>query len=173
MRRNFNFIFEKIEIKILILYILRRLPTPVTFEVLTELTMCDEGISYFDFTECVDELIKTGHLRLKDDLYSLTTKGIRNAEVTENSIPYPMRRKVENITSTVRNALSRDEMIKTLYTANPDGSYTVALSLSDGLGDIVSMSLYSANEKQALDLEKGFRKNAENIYLSLVDTILN
>jgi len=173
MRGNFGFIHEKIEIKILILYILRRMPAPVTFDVLTELAMCDDGISYFDFSECVAELIGTEHIRVNDNKYLLTPKGARNGEVTEKSLPYTVRCKVDNCTSTFRNRISRDEMIKTLYTANPDGSYTVALSLSDGLGDIVKMSLYSANEKQALALEKGFRKNAENIYIALMETILN
>jgi hypothetical protein len=173
MRGNFGFIHEKIEIKILILYILRHLPLPVEFNVLTELTMCDDGISYFDFTECVAELVKTEHVRLKGNKYSLTAKGARNGEITENSLPFSVRRKVENSTSAFRNTISRDEMIKTFYTANPDGSYTVTLSLSDGLGDIVSMSLYSVNEKQALALEKGFRKNAESIYMSLIGTILD
>jgi len=172
MLGNFGFIHERIEIKILILYILRRIPTSIAFDDLTELAMCDDGISYFDFTECVSDLVKTRHIRIKDNKYSLTEKGARNGELTEKNLPYTVRCKVDSSTSSLRNELSRDEMIKTLYTANPDGSYTVTLSLSDGLGDIVSMSLYSANEKQALDLEKGFRKNAESIYMSLINTIL-
>jgi len=173
MRGNFGFIHEKIEIKILVLYILRRIPAAITFNELTGLAMCDDGISYFDFTECVSELIKTGHVRVKDNKYSLTEKGARNGEITEKGLPFSVRGKVDKSTSELRSELSRDEMIKTMYTANPDGSYTVALSLSDGLGEIVSMSLYSANEKQALALEKGFRKNAESIYISLIDAILS
>ena len=173
MQRNFGFIHEKIEIKVLILYILRRLPKPVTLEVLTGLVMCDDAISYFDFVECVEELVKTEHVRLAGDKYSLTAKGARNGEITENSLPFSIRRKVENSVFATRDTLSRDEMIKTMYTANPDGSYTVELSMSDGMGEIVSLTLYCATEKQALALEKGFRKNAERIYISLMETILH
>jgi len=173
MRGNFGFIHEKIDIKILILYILRRIPASVTFDELTGLVMCDEGISYFDFTECIAELIKTKHIRHKDNKYSLTVKGAHNGEITEKSLPYTVRCKVDDITSNFRSMLGRDEMITTQYTVNPDGSCTVALSLSDGLGDVVSMSLYSVNEKQALALEKGFRKKAENIYMTLIEAILD
>jgi hypothetical protein len=34
------------------------------------------------------------------------------------------------------------------------------------------MELYAANDKQALALEKGFRKNAEKIYIALIEMIL-
>ncbi|MCL2152550.1 MAG: DUF4364 family protein [Oscillospiraceae bacterium] len=172
MQGNFGFIHEKIEIKILILYILRRLPKPVTLEALTGLVMCDDGFSYFDFIECVSELVKTEHVRFRDNKYSLTTKGERNGEITENNLPFSVRRKAENNAFATRNSISRDEMIKTMNTANPDGSYTAQMSLSDGLGEIVSLSLYCTNEKQALALEKGFRKNAERIYISLMEAIL-
>ena len=56
MKRQFGFIHEKLEIKILILFILRHMSEPISFDVLTELTMCDDGIGYFDYMECVAEL---------------------------------------------------------------------------------------------------------------------
>lgn len=173
MSGNFGFIHEKIEIKILILFILRRLPEPITFDLLTELVLCDDGISYFDFTECVADLVRTAHVQLCDNRYSLTAKGIRNGEITEVSLPYSVRSKVENSTFAMRNMLCRNTMIKTVHSTNPDGSYTVTLSLSDGLGDIVSMALYTADEKQALAMEKGFRRSAETVYNDLVKFLLD
>jgi hypothetical protein len=172
MNGSFGFIHEKIEIKILILFILRRLPEPITFDVLTGLTMCDDGISYFDFSECVADLVRTGHIQVKDNEYSLTAKGAHNGEVTENSLPFSVRHNVENSTYAYRNMLSRNTMIKTLHKANPDGSCTVTLSLSDGVGDIISVDLYTSNEKQAFVMERGFRKNAESIYNTLISMLL-
>ena len=45
MENRFGFIREKLDIKILILFILKRLTAPVDFDKLSELTMCDDGIS--------------------------------------------------------------------------------------------------------------------------------
>ena len=45
---RFGFIHEKLDIKILILFILSRLPGEVPPEVLGELCQCDDGIGYFD-----------------------------------------------------------------------------------------------------------------------------
>ena len=172
MKRNLGLIREKLEIKILILFILRRLPEPVTFEALTGLAMCDDGISYFDYCECVAELVKTEHLRYKHDKYSITEKGIRNGGITEDSLPYPVRVHAENIASSYRSAQARSAMIKTSRTANEDGSYKVASSLSDGLGEILSLEMLAANEKQARALENGFRRNAEGVYNALIGIIL-
>jgi len=173
MPENYGFIHDRIEIKVLILFIMRRLPGPVSADVLAELTMCDEGISYFEVTECIDMLIKTKHLKLKDKMYSLTAKGERNGEILEKNLPYSVRANAEDAAALVRSAQSRSSMIKTHRLVDSDGGYKVSLSLSDGMGDIISMELLAANEKQASAIEKGFRKNAEKVYHSIVEMIIN
>ena len=65
----------QLEIKFLILYIASRLVGPVPFETLQDLSMCDGGVDYFDFAECLADLVRTEHLTLKDDKYLITRKG--------------------------------------------------------------------------------------------------
>ena len=67
---RFGFIHDKIEIQFLVLYIMARVASPIDFPTLTELTMCDEGVDYFDFAEAVAELVETGHLTLEDERYA-------------------------------------------------------------------------------------------------------
>ena len=171
MLDNFGFIHERIEVKVLILFIMRRLPEPVTLDVLTGLTMCDDGIGYFDVTECIADLIETDHLVRKNGKYSLTPKGERNGETLEKNLPYSVRIKAEGSAALVRANLNRDAMIKTHRSSNENGGYIVSLSLSDGVGDIISMELFAANEEQADAIEKGFRKDAEKIYHAIIDML--
>jgi len=168
---NFGFIHEQIEIKVLILFIMRRLPEPVTIDVLSELTMCDEGISYFDVVECIDKLVKTKHLQLLKSKYSLTKKGEHNGEILEKNLPYSVRTKAEDAAAFLRTTQSRNAMIKTFRNTDETGGYKVALSLSDGVGEILSMELFAANEQQASTLEKGFRRSAEKVYHTIIETI--
>jgi len=171
MVESFGFIHDRIEIKVLVLFIMRRLPEPVTIDVLTELTMCDEGVSYFDVTDCIALLVKTKHLKVEDKKYSLTTKGRRNGEILEKNLPYSVRTKAEDVTAVVRGAQSRNAMIKTNRIADNEGGYKVTLSLSDGIGDIITMDIFAANEQQANTLEKGFRKNAEKLYNTIIEML--
>ena len=168
---NFSFIHEQIEVKVLILFIMQRLPEPVTHDVLTGLTLCDEGIGYFDVTECIADLLKTKHLHLEDGKYSLTPKGKRNGETLEKNLPYSVRIKAEASAAIVRASLNRDSMIKTQRSVNDNGGYKVAMSLSDGIGDIISLELVTVNEQQADTIEKSFRRNAEQIYHAIIDIL--
>jgi len=170
---SFGFIHEKLEIKILILFVMRHLREPAAFSVLTELVMCDDGISYFDFAESVAELVKTEHLRLENNKYSITQKGVKNGETTESSLPYSVRVKAEERVSSYRAAQIRNALINTSHVPNPEGGCSVMLSLSDGVGEIVALQLFAVNDKHARGLENGFRKNAEAVYNSLLGAILS
>ena len=59
-----GFIHDKLEIKFLILYIAARVIEPIPFDTVLDLTMCDDGVDYFDFSECLNDLVKTEHLTL-------------------------------------------------------------------------------------------------------------
>ncbi len=172
MEERHGFIHEKLEIKILILFILRRLPEPVTLDTLSNLTLCDEGISYFDFTECVAELVETGHISTDGHTYALTEKGLKNGEITENSIPYSVRIKADKAASDMRRYLNRKAFVSTSRTISRKGGYTVELSLSDGVSEIVGIQLYASSEAQARALENGFSEKAETIYNGLLKLIL-
>ena len=172
MEERFGFIHDKLEIKILILFILNRLPEPVTFEKLGELVLCDEGISYFDYAECLSELADTAHVETDGHTYALTEKGKRNGGIAENSLPFSVRVKAEKNAADLRFAMNRQSMISASHAIRRKGGYTVDLALSDGVSEIISLQLYAANQAQAAALEDGFRKNAESIYGKIIGMIL-
>ena len=172
MSKRFGFIREKLEIKVLILFILRLLQKPVPIEDLVAFTILDEGISYFDFMECVSDLVRTEHILLKDKLYSITDKGIRNGEITAESLPYSVRMHTEDAVFTYRIRQQRIAMINTKHVTKKDGGCTVSMSLSDGVSEIVSIDVQVLSERQALAFEEGFQKNAEKVYNALIKTAL-
>ena len=166
-----GFIHDKLEIKILVLFILNRLPTPVSFDQLTELVLCDDGFSYFDYTECLTELERTGHIQQEAGKYGITDKGRRNGSVTETSIPYSVRIKAERAVLRVTPALLRDSMIKTSSQARRDGCYDVTLRLSDGIGEMLAISIIAPSEQRAVTFEKVFRRDAEKILTELMNRL--
>jgi len=95
MERRFGFIRDKLDIKVLILFILQRISEPVSLDELAELTLCDGAISYFDFAECVSELVASDHISADGDRYLITEKGARNGAITEGGLPYSVRVKAE------------------------------------------------------------------------------
>lgn len=108
---RFGFIHEKLDIKILILFILRRLPGFVEPETLLELCQCDGGIGYFDYSDCLSELVETEHVEESEEGYRITEKGARNADAVESSLPYSVRSKALKLLAPVEERLSRAAMI--------------------------------------------------------------
>jgi len=171
MIENFGFINEKSEIKMLILFVMRRLPKPVAMDVLTELTVCDERITYFDVTDCILKLVETDHLKVIDGKYALTSKGERNGEILEEKLPYSVMQKAKEVASTIKSSIERNANIKTSRVPDENNGYKVTLKLSDGVGEILSLEIFAINEKQADKLETGFREKAEEIYHSVMKLI--
>lgn len=173
MDERFGFIRDKIDIKILILFVLRRLPESVDLPTLAELVICDDGIGYFDFAECVSELIDTGHIYYSDEKYSITEKGRRNGEITESSLPYSVRIKAEKNANIQSQHQKRNALINTSHEYKNRIGYTVNLALSDGISNVISMDLTVGSEAQAIYIENKFRKNAENIYSTILEILTN
>ena len=168
---RFGFIHEKLEIKILILFLLRRLPGEVEAAVLSDLcTQCDSGISYFDYSDCLAELVETGHVQEGEDGFSITEKGVRNVDAVESSLPYSVRSKATRLLEPVAEELRRQAMITARHNLQDDGCF-VELAMSDGAGEIIRMRLLVAGEDQAGRIEKRFRRNAEKTYHQIVELL--
>ena len=172
MENRFGFIREKIDIKILILYILARCRFPADSDQLSEMVLCDDGISYFDYAECLDELIESGHIELIDGKYAITEKGRTNGLITESSVPYSVRKKASQQAGQFNSAEARKSKIVTEIFPHPDRGYILHLSLSDGLVQIMEADLYADDKKHAEMLESGFRRQAEAAYNSFIQKLL-
>ena len=167
-----GFIHDSLDIKILILFILGRLDAPIDLDTLADLTLLDDGITYFDVSECVTDLIKTEHITETAGLLSITEKGIRNGRATESSLPYSVRERAKHKAAALSRSQRRDAMIGAELSPLKTGGFSVHLTLSDGLGEILNMKLYTATEAQAAAMTNTFRKSAEQIYGQIIETFL-
>lgn len=169
---NYGFIREKVDIKVLVLFILKHLPTPVDGTMLLELTMCDNAINYFDYTECLTELQETGHIVELDNTYLITAYGRETLAEVESTLPYTIRMKAGAAAQRAAKVLSRAALVHCGHDRNEDGSCSVKLDLSDGMGQILKLEILAGSENQAKEMEKRFRQNAESLYLKIAKVLL-
>ena len=163
MDERFGFIHEKLDIKLLILFVLRHLPAEIDAEKLADLVLIDGGIGYFDYKVCLAELVNTAQISEEDGYYRVTAKGSRNCEVLENTLPYSVRAKAERTMAPVIAEMRRSSMILANHEVGENG-VIVYLAMNDGVGNIFDLKILAADEQQAKKIEKNFKRNAENFY---------
>ena len=168
--QRLGFVRDKLDIKILILFILRRLPAPIDGNGLAELAICEDSISYFDYSECLAELVESAHVSLTEAGYAITDKGRKNGEIIEGALPYTVRLAAERAVSKVAKQLRRDELISTSHTPRGRG-FETELALSDDVGQVISMRIYCVSEAMAERIERNFRRQAEDLAASLLDSL--
>ncbi len=172
MEGQLGFIRTEMDLKVLILFILRRLPEAAAWEELTDITLLsDTAIGYFDFSECLADLVRTEHVEKSDSGYTVTEKGRVNGETMESTLPYSVRIRAEKAAAALSEAQRRRSMIKAGHELRSRGGLTVHLSMSDGVGPVIDLQLLTGDSEQAEKIEENFRKNAEKLYGKIVELL--
>ena len=167
-----GFIHDELELKFLILYITARLIEPVTFDVILDLAMCDDGVNYFAFSACMDDLVETGHLTKKEGLYAITDKGLRNSEICESSLAYSVRLECDKGLDVCNRKLRRKSQGRSKVEKRPNGTYTVQMSLDDDAGNIMSLELMAVREDMAKMLQNRFLAAPEQTYHAMMQVLM-
>ena len=166
------FIQDKLEIKFLILYIVSRLSEPVNGAELQDMTMCDDGIDYFDYAECLNDLVKTEHLHVTEDgKYAITEKGRRNSGICESSLPYSVRQRSDRSAAEWNKAALRRQQVQSHVTQRENGTYTVVLRLRDDVDSLMELELMVAGKDDAEALAERFQREPEKVYSQIVASL--
>jgi len=166
---------DSTDLKILILFAMRKLGLPAKIDDITQMTVGLPGtvVSYFDVAAALGALVDTGHLTLELAKYELTEKGVRNGEATESDVPYSLRYHSERIALDLHSKMMREKLIKTSRTLIRSGGYEVEMKLSDGKRDMLFLRVIAANEKQAEQIEETFYERAEAVFSVIMDTLIS
>ena len=170
MEERYGVLREKLDIKILLLFILRRLPGVCSAETLAELVMRDAGVGYFEYAECLGELEDAGHVKRQLGGFQITEKGDRNCAIVESSLPYTIRTRLSRLMEPIAEDMRRQALITAEHEQDEDGC-RVHLAVSDGVGQILELRLLCAGDKQAELIEKNFRDNAEDYYNRIMELL--
>ncbi len=169
-----GFIRDKLEIKFLILYIAARISEPLPLEGMQELTMCDDGIDYFSFSECLSDLVHTEHLRLTEEgRYRITAKGMKNSEICESSLPLSVRLRTDKNVAAYNAELLRQKQVQSKILPRENGTFTVELSLNDDVDNVMQLQLMVATRDMAEQMTKRFDEAPQEVYQQILTTIFN
>ncbi len=168
---RFGFIHDKLDIKLLILYIMDRVAAPIDFATLTDLSMCDSGVDYFQFAEAAAELTQSGHLDQQGDSYSVTDKGRRACAAGESSLSPVVRQRCDRRLAPLNQALKRKAQVRARVEDTPQGC-DVCLSMDDDQGSLFSLTLLSPTREDAQRIADSFLSHPDRVYNGLLGVLL-
>lgn len=168
---NPGFLQDKLDIKMLELYILARAAGPMDPDQLAELALSNEEVSYFDFAESTAELVERGNIVLEEEGYVITEKGRVNAAACESSLPYSVRRHSDEALVPINDILHRKALVKGEKVERPDGSIAARMCLNDDNGNLLTLELLCPSAEQADKLISAFREKPEKIYNIILTTL--
>lgn len=168
---RYGFIHDKLDIKMLELYLLARAAGPIGPDILADLTMRHEGVEYFDFAEATAELVESGHLLLESGGYTITEKGKANSEACESSLPYSVRRRCDQDLAEINAALRRNAQVRGEKKVHADGSAVARMTLDDDGGNLLTLEVFCPSQAQADRLIAGFRARPERIYNEVLEAL--
>ena len=166
-----GFIHDKLDTKLLVLYIMDRAAAPIDFATLTDLSMCDDGVDYFQFAEAVSELLDSGHLAQDGEFYSITDKGRRACSAGESSLSPVIRRRCDQRLLPLNQALKRKAQVRA--EVRPfNGGYNVCLAMDDDEGSLLSLTLLAPSQEEGQRIADQFLQHPDRIYNGILGVLL-
>lgn len=166
-----GFIHDKLDTKLLVLYIMDRIAAPIDFATLTDLSMCDSGVDYFQFAEAVSELLESGHLVQDGELYSATEKGRRACAAGETSLSPVVRRRCDQRLAPLNQALKRKAQVRAEVREQPLG-FDVCLTMDDDQGSLFSLTLLAPSQEEGQRIAGCFLQHPDRIYNGILGVLL-
>lgn len=166
-----GFIHDKLDIKLLVLYIMDHVAAPIDFSTLTDLAMCDSGVDYFHFAEAVAELKDSGHISRDGGHYAVTEKGRRTSAAGESSLSPVVRQRCDRQLGPLNQLLRRKAQVRAEVAEQPLG-FDVRLSLDDDKGALFSLTLLAPTREDAQRVAGAFLDHPDRIYNALLRILL-
>ncbi len=157
-----GFIHDKLDIKLLVLYILDRAAAAIDFATLTDLSMCDSGVDYFQFAEAAAE---------DGEFYSITEKGRRTCAAGESSLSPVVRRRCDQRMAPLNQALKRKAQVRAEVQKQPQG-FDVRLAMDDDQGSLFSLTLLAPSEEEGQRVAQQFLQHPDRIYNGILGVLL-
>ena len=166
-----GFINDMLDVKLLIMYITNRLLYPADTQTLYELCLQDDKLSYFDVMQALPQMVASGHLEEQDGGFVITEKGREAAEITKESLAFPVIQRAERAVERFNREVRRDSFVRTEVLDRPNGEALAVMHLDDKMGPLLTIEYTCPSSRQAAFLTKSFPAKADKLYQLITDQL--
>ncbi len=162
---------NRAEIKALICYILRNLDQPLTNDQLNEIMLGKSLANYFDVSQALTELVTCGSVtsvyRDGRECLLLSGEAALASDVLEKELPKAIREKAIDAGVEILTRARRERETKIDITPSGSG-YSVTFIITDGSDELMRLSVYAADSRQAEHIKNNFLNDPVHIYSGII-----
>ena len=155
------------DIGILICYMLTRINKPFSSEELVQIIHLNGMANFFDTMASVTELIKCNNIRKTDEntnLIEITDNGRLISQQLSSELSLSVRQKAiaAIMKLTERKQIEKENPVN--ISKNENGGYDVNIRITDGLRDLMSLTIFVPNLTDANAVKNKFYDNPHRLY---------
>lgn len=161
------------ESKLLILYILSKIDSPLTNSELSQFILENDYMNYFMVQQFLGELVKSKFIEFStkdgNEYYHLSEAGKATLSFFTDRISEELKEKIDKSYDVKKIESMKSNLITAKYFKKNDKEYVVILKAIENDIVLFNLSLNISSENQAKDICDKWKKNSSSIY----QTILN
>lgn len=155
--------------KLMILYIIKKSNSTLTYNQLTNFILEFELLNYFTFVQYFSELSNSNFLEKWDSpTIMLTDFALQALELLEETIDSESRKTIDDIFS---SSIDITNVSNARIIPNEDGSCIVMLSIGKEIDENFDFTFTTNNVDEAKKIEKAWYRNNKDIYKELLKVI--
>lgn len=165
------------ENKVLILYLLNKLPDGIKSDNLFKIVSSANGINYFYFQELLTDLIDTnlvGSFTRDEDIFiKITSEGQNALSLTKSLLPGILKLKADSVFKDEISAIVEESSIITEYIPKDENNYTVKCKIVEKNETLFEVSAFAGSRERAKQISDNWKNNANDLYPKIIDLLLN
>ena len=159
------------DIGILICYMLTYVDKPYKFEDLLNLIQQNGIANYFDINSAVDALVRNGNIIYTDDTkecIEITPDGKLISRQLSSELSVSVRQKIISAILKLSERRQLEKENPVVITKAEDGGFNVNIRVTDGIRDLMSLTLFVPERADANAVKRYFYEKPQRLYSAVL-----
>ncbi len=169
---------DQVENKLLLLYLIDRMNIPMTNSQISQFTLEENFMSYFELQHILFELVQAGYLQLKQEnnlsYYSITNEGITTLEYFEKHVPVHIRDRILTyVTENQRIDHKAYDVTANYFYDHFSNEFIVKCGLYEKEKSLMELSLLVVSREQAKLICNNWKSNVNKLYGNIISELIS
>lgn len=163
------------ESKVLILYILNHIKTPITNNALYKIVLSVLEMNYFYFQQFLLDLMSAEYITSikldENTLYKITPKGIEALRLTGDMIPGILKLKVDKNFKNELNIIENEVSVSAEYIPKNEKSFKISCKITENGETVFEIRTLAGSSEHAKRIVDNWKNNATEIYPKIMKAL--